>query len=70
MLRLFLTVGISVASCERSFSKLKIILKKLLKINYESAQVVKPGDTIYIEQDVTIQLDFDNAINEFTSHKA
>jgi len=67
MLRLFLTVGISVASCEKSFSKLKII-KNDLRSNMSQLRLSNLA-ILSIEQEITNQLDFDDIINEFSSHK-
>lgn len=39
-LRIFLTLPVSIASCEKSFSKLKLI-KKLFKINYRTRTIIQ-----------------------------
>ena len=68
MLRLFLTVGISVVSCERSFSKLKLIKSNYLRSTMSQLRLSNLA-ILSIEQEITNELDFDDVISEFTSHK-
>ena len=68
MLRVFLTVGISVASCERSFSKLKLI-KNYLRSTMSQLRLSNLA-ILSIEQDMTNNLEIDDVITEFASVKA
>jgi hypothetical protein len=45
-LRFFLTICVSVASCERSFSKMKLI-KKLPPVNHEPVEIVGSGCSVH-----------------------
>jgi len=67
MLRIFLTVAVSVATCERSFSKLKLIMNYLK--SSMSALRLRNLATLSIEQQLTDNINFDNAIEEFANEK-
>ena len=60
-LRIFLTIGVSVATCERSFSKLKLIKNYLRLTNLA---------ILSIEREVTDSIDFDSVISDFATQKA
>ena len=67
-LKLYLTVAVSIASCERSFSKLKLIkcyLKSIMGESKLSALAI-----LSIESDFVEMLSFENIILEFVSVKA
>ena len=68
MLRIFLTVAISVATCERSFSKLKLI-KSYLRSTMSTLRVRNLG-ILSIERQLTEQIDFDKVIEDFANKKA
>ncbi|RLU15917.1 hypothetical protein DMN91_011674 [Ooceraea biroi] len=68
MLRLFLTLAISVASCERSFSKLKLI-KNYLRSTMTQLRLSNLA-ILSIEQTMTNRLSFDDAIKDFATRKA
>jgi len=68
MLRIFLTVAVSVATCERSFSKLKLI-KNYLKSSM-STLWLRNLATLPIEQQLTDDINFDIATEEFANKKA
>ena len=67
-LKLYLTVAVSVASCERSFSKLKLI-KSYLRSNMGESRL-STLSTLSIESDLVETLPFDDIIFEFASIKA
>ncbi|KYQ54156.1 hypothetical protein ALC60_06953 [Trachymyrmex zeteki] len=65
ILRIFLTISVSVATCERSFSKLKFI-KTYLRSTM--SQVRLNGLALLsIERDVTKDVEFREVIKEFAS---
>ena len=67
-LKLYLTVAVSIASCKRSFSKLKLIkcyLKSIMGKSKLSALAI-----LSIESDFVEMLSFENIILEFVSVKA
>ena len=68
LLRIFLTVAISVASWERSFSKLKLIKNYLCStmsdIRLENLSILS------IEQEITNNIDFECIIHDFSTKKA
>ena len=67
-LKLYLTVAVSIASCERSFSKLKLIKSYLRSTMGESRQ---PALAILsIESDFVEMLSFEDVILDFVSVKA
>ena len=68
MLRIFLTIAVSVATCERSFSKLKLI-KNHLRSSMSTLRL-KNLTTLSIEQQLTDNINFDIAIEEFANKKA
>ena len=66
--KLYLTVTVSIASCERSSSKLKLIksyLRSTMGENRLSALAL-----LSIESDLVETLSFDDIISEFASMKA
>ena len=67
MLRIFLTIAISVATCERTFSKLKLITK-LLKVCYELLKDEKSCHIVYREK-LTDEIDLNNVIDNFANRK-
>ena len=68
MLRIFLTVAVSVATCERSFSKLKLI-KKYLRSGMSTLRLRNLA-TLSIVQQLTDKINLDIAIEEFANRKA
>lgn len=67
-LRLFLTICVSVASCERSFSKLKLI-KNYLRSTMSQARLNSLA-IISIENEHAQNVNFDHVINKFADAKA
>ena len=67
-LKLYLTVGVSIASCERSFSKLKLIKSYLRSAMGESR--LSALAILSIESDFVEMLSFEDIISEFVSVKA
>jgi len=68
MLRIFLTIAVSVAACERSFSKLKLI-KNYLRSSMSTLRLRNLA-ILSIEQQLTEKINFDIAIEEFANKKA
>ena len=68
MLWIFLTIAVSVATYERSFSKLKLI--KNYSTSSMSALRLWNLATLCIEQQLTDEINFDIATEEFSSKKA
>jgi len=68
MLRIFLTIAVSVATCERSFSKLKLI-KNYLRSSMSTLRWRNLA-ALSIEQQLTDKINFDVAIEEFVNKKA
>lgn len=68
LIRIYLTLAISVASCERSFSKLKLI-KNYLRSTMSSARLSNLA-ILSIEQELAANIDFDKVISDFAAHKA
>jgi hypothetical protein len=66
--RILLTIPVTVASAERSFSKLKL-LKKLSKVNYDTGKVKWLGYLFYRE-DVLTNVDLNTVLNDFASRNA
>ena len=67
-MKLYLTIGVSIASCERSFSNLKIIkpyLRSTMKADRLSALSI-----FSIERDYVQKLNFEDIVADFTSAKA
>lgn len=67
-LQILLTIAVSIASCERSFSKLKLIL------SYFRASVgqdrLSDLALLSVEKQTAEKIDFDDIINKFASMKA
>jgi len=68
MLWIFLTIAVSVATCERRFSKLKLI-KNYLRSSMSTLRL-RDLATLPIEQQLTDKINFDIAIDEFANKKA
>jgi len=68
MLRIFLTITVSAATCERSFSKLKLI--KNYPTSSMSTLRLRNLATLSIEQQLTDNIIFDIAVEEFANKKA
>ena len=68
LLRIFLTFSVSVASCERRFSKLKLI-KNYLRSTMSTLRLRNLA-ILSIEQHITDEIDFDSFINDFANKKA
>ena len=68
MLRIFLTIAVNVATCERSFTKLKLI-KNYLRSSISTLRLRNLA-TLYIEQQLPDEINFDIAIEEFANNKA
>lgn len=67
-LRIFLTIAISNATCERSFSKLKLILTYLRASMGQGR--LNDLALLSIERDIFEETDFSQVINEFAEKKA
>jgi len=67
-LRIFLTLPVIVASCERSFSKLKLI-KTYLRSSMGQHRLTNLG-ILSIENSISKQLNYEDIIDEFALHKA
>jgi len=68
ILQYYLTICVSVASCERSFSKLKLI-KNFLRSTMSEDRLNNLA-ILSIERKTASEIDFDNIINKFSSMKA
>ena len=68
LLRIFLTRAISVASCERSFSKLKLI-KNYLRSSMSQTRLSDLA-ILSIEREATDEIDFNDVISDFAQKKA
>lgn len=68
MLRLFLTIAISNAGCERSFSKLKLI-KNYLRSTMSTLRLSNLG-IMAIEQEITETIDTERIIRDFALMKS
>ena len=68
ILRIFLTIAISVATCEKSFSTLKLI-KNYLRSTMSSLRM-RNLTILSIETQLTDEIDFDNVFNNFANRKA
>lgn len=66
-LRFFLTICVSVASCERSFSKMKLI-KNYLRSTMSQSRLSDLA-VLSIEHELTRQIDFDDVIDLFATMK-
>src|ERR1700733_2015949 len=67
-LRIFLTIPVTVASCERSFSKLKLV-KNYLRSAMGQERLTSLA-IVSIEYDVASSLSYDSIIDDFASSKA
>ncbi|ESO11440.1 hypothetical protein HELRODRAFT_153379, partial [Helobdella robusta] len=67
-LQILLTIAVSIASCGRSFSKLKIILS-YLRASMEQDRFSDLA-LMSVEREVLEQIDFDDIINQFAAVKA
>ena len=67
-LKFYLTIGISIASCERSFSKLKMI-KSYLRFTMSDDRL-SALSILSIEKDSVQKLDFEDIMADFASAKA
>ena len=67
-LQILLTIAVSIASCERSFSKLKLI-HSYLRASMGQTRLCDLA-LLSIEREMTEEIDFDNIIKQFASAKA
>lgn len=67
-LQILLTVGTSIASCERSFSKLKLILSYLR--SSMSQERLNDLTLLSVERETFSKLDFEDVIDKFAAQKA
>jgi len=68
MLRIFITIAVSVVSCERSFSKLKLI-KNYLRSSMSTLRMRNLAIPS-IEQQLTDEINSGIAVEEFANKKA
>ena len=68
LLHIFLTTAVSVASCERSFSKLKLI-KSYLRSSMGQFRLTGLS-LLSIERELADAIDFDHVIYEFSQRKS
>jgi len=68
MLRIFITVAVSVATCEKSLSKLKLI-KNYLRSSISTLRMRNLAIPS-IEQQLADEINFDIAVEEFANKKA
>jgi len=68
MLRIFITIAVSVATCDRNFSKLKLI-KNYLRSSMSTLRMRNLA-ILSIEQQLTDEINFDIAVEEFANKKA
>jgi hypothetical protein len=64
-LRIFLTILVTTANCERSFSKFKII-KNYLRSTMKQEKLTNKG-TISIERELASQINFEDVIDSFAT---
>ena len=69
LLRIFMIMSISMASCERSFSKLKLV-KTYLRSNTSDARLSGLALLSIIERELAEKLSFHHVIKNFASRKA
>lgn len=67
-LRIFLTIPVTTATCERSFSRLKII-KNYLRSTMTQEKLTNMG-IISIERELASKINFEDIIDEFATKKA
>ncbi|EZA54577.1 Zinc finger MYM-type protein, partial [Ooceraea biroi] len=67
-LRIFLTLPVSIASCERSFSKLKLI-KNYLRSTMGQERLSSLS-ILSIEHNIVKDINYDDVIDEFAEMKA
>jgi len=68
MLRIFITIAVSVATCERSFPKLKLI-KNYLRSGMNTLRL-RDLAISSIEQQLTDEINYNIAVEEFANKKA
>jgi len=68
MLRIFLTIAVSLITCEWNFSKVKLI-KNYLRSSMSTLRLRNLA-TLFVEQQLTNKIIFDIAIEEFANKKA
>lgn len=66
--QIMLTIAVSIASCERSFSKLKLILS-YLRASMGQTRICDLA-VLSVERDETEKTDFDDVIDQFAAAKA
>ena len=66
-MKLYLTIGVSIASCETSFSNLKMI-KPYLRLTMNADQL-SALSILFIERDYVQKLNFEDIVADFTSAK-
>ena len=69
MLRIFFTCAVSVAMCERSFSKLKPI-KSCLRSTMSQLRLISLGILSIEREQAALQIDFDEMIKNFSRVRA
>ena len=67
-LQILLTIAVSIASCERSFSKLKLILS-YLRASMGQARLSNLA-LLSIERETLEKINFDNVIDQFVTAKS
>lgn len=67
-LRIFLTIPVTTATCERSFSKLKFI-KNYLRSTISQSRLTGMA-ILSIEKDIVKKISFDDVIDQFASIKS
>jgi hypothetical protein len=68
LLRIYLTLCVSVATCERSFSKLKLV-KTYLRSQMSHSRLTSLA-VLSIERELAEKLNFDDVIRDFATRKA
>ena len=69
-LRIYLTIPITVASGERSFSKLKLIKAYLRSTVLQEQERLNSLSMLSIESEIAKAIDFENILNDFANKKA
>lgn len=67
-LRIFLTIPVTTATCERNFNKLKII-KNYLRFTMSQERLTNMG-IISIEPELATKINFEDIIDEFATKKS